>query len=83
MANDIIDCVLRRVHQTLREKELETMIPQFVQKQAVIFAAGPLELEKYGDHNDFLYDEDEMEEPVRINSKLIDCFTFRKLLQLI
>ena len=65
VAHDIINLALDRASAQLREKVLDTMVPNFVQKQAVIFAAAPLDLDMHnGDQNEFLIEVDEDQEPV-------------------
>ena len=65
VAHDIIDQAIERASAQLREKVLDTMVPNFVQKQAIIFAAAPLDLDmSNGDQNEFLIEVGEDQEPV-------------------
>ena len=64
VAQEMINIAVERVNTDMQERTLTSMIPIFVQKQAIIFAATPLDLDmNFGDQCKFEYEIEEMEEP--------------------
>lgn len=65
VAQEIISIAVERVNTDMQDRVLNKMVPQFVNKQALIFAGAPLELDMhFGDQCKFEYEEEELEEPV-------------------